>query len=165
MADLDGDGRTEMIAVGQTGIVASSVRGTEAGSGDWEHVELWRIDTGCPQTSIVVADVDGYGVDDVVTAGKNGFIWALSAGGEVHWLRNAHNSVNDLLIAELDGTLVILAASDDGSVQVWSLQGELLRRIEVGLQVLGLHAADLDGDGSAEILALTTDGVLHAIRP
>jgi outer membrane protein assembly factor BamB len=166
-ADLDGDGRDEMIAVGQTGIVASTVRETAPGSGEWAHEELWRIDTGCPQTSVVVADVDGDGLDDVVTAGKNGFIWALGAGGEVHWLRNAHNSTNDLLVAELAGgeEPVILAASDDGSVQVWSLQGELLRRIEVGLQVLALHTGDITGDGSAEILAVTTDGVLHALRP
>lgn len=164
MADLDGNGRHEMIAVGQTGVAASSVRETAPGAGDWVHEELWRIDTGCPQTCIVVADVDGNGVDDVITSGKNGFIWALGAGGKVHWLRNAHNSVNDLLVVELEGARVILAASDDGSVQVWSLEGELLRKVEVGLQVMALHGADITGDGVCEIMAVTTDGVLHAVR-
>ncbi len=161
-ADLDGDGRDEMIAVGQTGIAASTV--AETGAGEWEHEELWRIDTGCPQTSIVVADVDGDGTDDLVTAGKNGFIWAPGAGGEVHWLRNAHNSINDLLVTEIDGAPIILAASDDGTVQMWSLQGDLLRSIEVGLQVLTLAAADLRGDGRPEIIAVTTDGIIHAIE-
>ncbi|MFP4249428.1 MAG: hypothetical protein ACLFU7_07200 [Armatimonadota bacterium] len=161
-ADLDGDGTDEMIAAGQTGIAASTVEATDAG--DWEHEELWRINTGCPQTSVVVADVDGDGTDDLVTAGKNGFIRALGAGGEVHWLRNAHNSINDLLVTEIDGAPIILAASDDGAVQMWSMQGELLRSVEVGLQVLRLTVADIRGDGRAEILAATTDGTIHAIE-
>ncbi|MGM0494589.1 MAG: FG-GAP repeat domain-containing protein, partial [Armatimonadota bacterium] len=161
-ADLDGDGTDEMIAVGQTGIAASTVTETEAG--EWEHEELWRVNTGCPQTSIVAADVDGDGSDDLVTAGKNGFIWALGAGGEVHWLRNAHNSINDLLVTDIDGAPVILAASDDGTVQMWSMQGDLLRSIEVGLQVLRITVADVQGDGGPEILAVTTDGTIHAIE-
>ncbi len=53
---------------------------------------------------------------------------------------------------------------DDGSVQVWSLDGELLRRIDVGLQVMTPRVGDIDGDDTAEIVAVTTDGVVQALE-
>ncbi|MFP3904608.1 MAG: FG-GAP-like repeat-containing protein, partial [Armatimonadota bacterium] len=165
-ADLDADGKDEMIAVGQKGVAAMTVVAGEEPRA-WDDRVEWRIDTGCPQTSVVVADVDGNGVDDIVTAGKNGFIWAVGEGGGVHWVRNAGNSINDLVIADLDrsGKSAILAASDDGSVQVWSLNGRLLRRINIGVQVVKTAVADIDGDGNQEIVAVTIDNILHAVRP
>lgn len=51
---------------------------------------------------------------------------------------------------------------DDGRVQVWSPDGELLRRIDVGLQAMTLRVGDIDGDDAAEIVAVTTDGVVQA---
>ncbi len=162
-ADLDEDGLDEMIAAGQKGIVATTAHRDDQGEWDWR--EEWRIETGCPQTSVVVTDVDGDGVEDIVTAGKNGFIQAIGAGGEPHWIRNADNSISDLLIAPLSGAEVILAASDDETVQVWSKTGELLRRIQVGKRMERLLVGDVDGDGALEVLAKTPDNVLHVVKP
>ncbi|MFO7947439.1 MAG: hypothetical protein R6V19_11580 [Armatimonadota bacterium] len=165
-ADMDDDGKDEMIAVGQKGVAAMTVHRNEGADG-WDDRIEWRIDTGCPQTCIAVAGVDGDGVDDIVTAGKNGFIRAVGRGGETHWVKNAGNSINDLLVADIgaDGGASILAASDNGTVQVWSMDGRLLERISVGKQVVKLQLGDIDGDGSQEILAVTVDDILHAVEP
>ncbi|NLF19712.1 MAG: hypothetical protein GX595_20970, partial [Lentisphaerae bacterium] len=139
IADLDGDGRGEMVGVGQQGLAASSL----------EKAVLWRVDTGSPQTCVVKVDLDGDGRQEVVSGGKNGFLWALGDAGREVWCRNAGDSVNALLVLTLPGTArpMLLSAGDDGAVTAWDAAGRRLASLAIGRQVVRLAAGDLDGDG------------------
>jgi hypothetical protein len=134
LADVDGDGRREVLHVQPDGVVRCFTVGTPGrcptcpadterprGKGNDER---WRLDMGRPVSRLVAADLDADGRTEVLFGCEDGKLHALG---------------------ERDGKPRLL----------WSVA--LGRR--VGEPIL----ADLDGDGRPEILVIAEDGRLYCL--
>ena len=132
-ADVDGDGRPDLLAEGEDGLRVLSA-----------------------------APADGPTVDDVLLAAADGLLFTSSAAGLVTarlpggqgWERQLDGRpAHALYTADLGGRGAVLAAGGPmGLTLLDAATGEL--RFSHGAPVLGLAAADTDGDGSDELLVL-----------
>ena len=185
-ADLTGDGRLELVVAVRRDLAildgdgyGELARIRDAGFRNWNHPRyadghLTRISHRHqrstevyqrPQLATVFGDVDGDGVLDVVTRARDPEALAVSlAGGEVRelWrvpLAEGFHVAMDA-VGDLDGdgrgeTVVQLA---DGALVVVDDDGGERARVENRTRVVNPQVADLDFDGTPEILLTTATG-------
>jgi hypothetical protein len=79
LADLDGDGRDEVLIATETGL---QVFGT---SDQVERRELWHSPSLGLVTALAVGDTDGDGRAEVLIGSQNGRVYALAADGQTLW--------------------------------------------------------------------------------
>ena len=128
--------------------------------------EIARLESGDTVEALVCGDIDGDGEDEVVVATLNGRVWAFDAEGGERLALTLDGGCNDVTTADVnaDGQAEIIAAGRRAEVRCVSGSGaELWRHITTaegtwypGLEapeVIRVYAADLDGDGHAEIIA------------
>jgi hypothetical protein len=136
IADLDGDGRREVVTSRRDGLLT-------AWSADAES-------TKCP--SCVPDDA----VSELNHAGKS--LWTIQLPGDVGDLAAADldgDGAEELLVGCVDGQLYAIKQSMGQAMILW--------RLALGAPVGSPVLADLDGDGTAEILVATADGRLHCL--
>lgn len=158
-ADLDGDGRSELITSGNYGLVVAS----DAGELVWDGMQT----EGNKWFYGAVVDTDDDGRLDVVHPSHHG-VHVTDADGVSRWSfgampRKATTSVvaadvdsdgRDEVVVGMDGVLYALEKAD-GAVQ-WS--------VDLGARLGEPVVADLDGDGLAEILVAAA-GRLWVLGP
>jgi hypothetical protein len=136
IADLDGDGRREVVTSRRDGLLT-------AWSADAES-------TKCP--SCVPDDA----VSELNHAVKS--LWTIQLPGDVGDLAAADldgDGAEELLVGCVDGQLYAIKQSMGQAMILW--------RLALGAPVGSPVLADLDGDGTAEILVATADGRLHCL--
>ena len=119
-------------------------------------------------------DLNGDGADEVIVLRAN-VAHAMTAAGETLWRFSADGKTLSLAHADLDGdgALEVLLGSADEQIYVLDAQtGEMERKhhanvpLRVGTssvhqpQVAALDVADIDGDGTLDIIACTLNGNL-----
>ncbi len=198
--DLDGDGADEVVA------------GTEYHSwpvydSDGRKLFGYAPRTGPGCNDVTITDITGDGTPEIVFAGLDSFVHAVSATGQLLWKFGTGDSVSavapltgagDARVAAAsrsynlygfagDGSVVwrvdlgspladvaavntadgerVVATADDGAVVVADgRDGAVVGRTELLRGGIALVAADLDGDGTQEIVVSSGDGNITALR-
>ncbi|MCD6359391.1 MAG: PQQ-binding-like beta-propeller repeat protein, partial [Armatimonadetes bacterium] len=155
VADITGDGTPEVIFGGEDGNVhVLSNQGKL----------LWQFPTGDEISGLAtIGPADGA---QTLFAGSRIFnLYALSGDGQALWVTDLGSPVTDIAALRRAGGHLIAATTEDGGVyEVDPATGEVNGRLTRDGAGLTLIAADLDGDGSDEIVLSSADGNLSAIR-
>ncbi|BDG05426.1 FG-GAP repeat domain-containing protein [Anaeromyxobacter oryzae] len=172
LADLDGDGVPEVVWG------ASDVVALRASDG----ALLWRAPgSGRVWAPIAVADLDGDGKPEIVVGRNGDLLTVYGPDGQVRWSRNPFGAgeLRSVAVADLDGDgkleIVVGRASggDTEQVAAYSAAGVLLPGFPArragepgngwGMYNQNLAIADLDGDGTREIVAPTDTHYVTAL--
>ena len=148
-ADIDGDGRVEIIA-GSTGgnvyALASDGR------------IKWKCNIGNSVRSVFCADVDNDGQVEVVAASYSN-IYLLTGNGKIKWKYETGDTVTSIYCTDVDnnGRVEIIAGSDAGNVYLLTSDRKIEWEFRTGDIVKDVFCADVDNDGQVEIIAGSYD--------
>ncbi len=159
VADLDADGAPELLIASSRGPLVLSADGT---------VE-WRRNGSA--TGAATADVDDDPAVEVFTAGTDGVRAYDGADGDTEWTRDLGAArVRTALDGDDDGTTELyLGRGGEGFLALDGSSGETEWETTAtdadGTAVPAPVAADLDGDGGAEIVGVLSTGAVVALDP
>lgn len=172
VADLDNDGRPEVIGGAYSLVILDGVSGAlEQRLGDYSH-RVWP--------GVVVADLDNDGDVEIVTAKSGGYLFVYDHQGNAVWTQQpVSNELRGLSVADLDadGTLeIIVTGAVYGKVNTWVYEHtgalrsgwpQLSNDSGYAYGIFNDNAAvgDLDGDGSAEIVVPSDVHYINAYEP
>lgn len=190
--DLDGDGHAEVLARGKYGILVYSWSGgtwTQLADGDpaWSDSDGW--DKPYVYRTIQTGDVTGDGADELLARGPDGFVgyaWdtttkAFTALGgppvmtDSYWEGEAYYSTIQTGDIDGDGSAELLARDQDGlAVWRWNSTNPGFEPVGTALAwmkdwgasasyYLTIQTADIDGNGSAELLGRGATGIVTFI--
>jgi PKD repeat protein len=163
VADLDGDGKKEVIAGAYSIFILKGTDGSTIKTIDPDGSRVWP--------GVVVADIDNDGNSEIVTAHGGGYLHVFDHTGASEWSkRPSDRELRGLSVHDLngDGTMEIIVTaavgsktntwvySDDGQLQPGWPQLVTNDGYAYGVFNDNASVGDLDGDGEAEIV-VTSD--------
>lgn len=112
------------------------------------------------ESACVAADLDGDGVDDILSAGREEMIAYSGAGRELWRWRTAGRFMTYPTVAMVGGKPHIYAADNSGLMTCLDARGGVVwqAKLEAGTAWSATAAADLDGDGSPEVVQTDEKG-------
>ncbi len=160
IGDFDGDGRGDLLVggAGPDGFEWWWLPDVDQGTTPARAIPL--VDSGSP----TVADVDGDGRDDVVVPSNERDLVAIARGpltAEPEGFELA-SSPRSIHVGSFDDTPGLeIAVLLDGERQLWGAPAGMWTRLTTveGPDALDIAAADLDGDGRADLLTAEAAGV------
>jgi outer membrane protein assembly factor BamB len=178
-ADLDQDGDTDVGIGVETGVAFLDAQGQSLPG--WPF--LWMTNQNLAWSAPAVGDIDGDGKNEVVV-GENSLyasgVYAIRADGTLMpgWPQSTGPCFSSPSLADLDGDGVLEVIAQDGTstwlghqLYVWNGDGTSVPGFPRSLTAEwnGSRAnpaiGDLDGDGTLEIVTVSSDGLLHVVRP
>jgi uncharacterized repeat protein (TIGR01451 family) len=159
VADLDGDGASEVVGAAYSLFILEGADGTQRRNVDPPGSRVWP--------GVVVADLDGDGDQEIVVATGDGYLTVLDHTGDQVWSRRpASRELRGLSAYDLDadGTLELIVTAAVGSrTNTWVYEHDgdlragwpqLSNDSGYAWGVFNDNAAvgDLDGDGMGEIV-------------
>ena len=169
MSDLDGDQDLEIIFGTQEGISGGKLFAIHHDGSDVDGFPVninERILAGA-----AVHDIDGNGIKDIVvlTWGKN--IWVFDAMGAVRegfpiQTQKRFNASPSIVDIDNDQVFEIVAADDNGDLYVINHDGSISSQFSTGDDIRSeVTVADLNQDGSVELIFVSYDDFLHVWNP
>ncbi len=124
---------------------------------------LWVHDAGTDITTTPqLYDLDGDGAREILFGTRRTGLWCLDSAGQPRWSSDRHGELwTTPRVVELlpsSPGLEVLVAGDDGALSCLSAEGAELWRRHLGGEALRSTptVADLDGDGTLEVLGCTS---------
>jgi poly-gamma-glutamate capsule biosynthesis protein CapA/YwtB (metallophosphatase superfamily) len=156
LADLDNDGRQELVAGSYDKHVYAL---------DSDGAPLWRYALGAAAYCLDTGDLDGDGVEEVVAGGDNNRVHALGPTGQLLWEWYVGSRVVSLHVEDVDGDGEgeVIAGSWDGQLLLLESDGTLGWSLVGDEGVSVVEATDLDGGGCLEILAGHREGAVSLV--
>ncbi|MBC3985531.1 VCBS repeat-containing protein [Streptomyces sp. AC536] len=175
-ADLDGDGRSELVSVQDNGDVKAWHNGRGFTEMPWDGDVV--IGRGFTKDNIHFADLDGDGRSELVSVQDNGDVKAWHNGRgftEMPWdgdvVIGRGFARGNVHFADLDGDgrSELASVLDNGDVKAWHNGRGFAEMPWDGDVVIGrgfargnVHFADLDGDGRSELASVLDNGDVKA---
>jgi hypothetical protein len=159
VADLDGDGTTEVIGAAYTLFVLNGADGTQQFSVAAARSRVWP--------GVVVADIDSDGDLEIIIAQGGGYVTVLDHAGNIVWSRRPTSSeLRGLSVYDLDGDerleiIVTGAVGSQVNTWVYTTDGDLrdgwpqlddTSGYAAGVYNSNAAVHDLDKDGQGEIV-------------
>lgn len=173
IGDFDGDGRIDLVTCNAGGNVMTVFRNVSTGEGNYA-LEPHIFEGGVQPGGLAVADIDGDGKLDIVTAAKNGVsvfrnitVGPLAFAGPV--VLGSGVNMTDVVATDLDGNgSVDIASIENGStypyparMHVWANQGNLVFATDLVYTTpsspTSIVAVDADADGKSDLAVLADD--------
>lgn len=158
------DGRRVTVLSGADGLL----RGVDAATGE----AAWTFATGGYVFATDSGDVDGDQVDEIAAGDDEGVVTLSDAGGAELWSHRADvtndGQISGVEVADLDGdgagevTVTAQRFDDDdngGAVEVLESDGSLRWSSRLPGWAEDVDVADLDGDGTGEVIASESNGL------
>ncbi|UCE02298.1 MAG: hypothetical protein JSW67_13770 [Candidatus Latescibacterota bacterium] len=167
IADLDRDGRLEMIFLESEGrLHAMHLDGSELAGFPVEGITAIGISV---VPSPAIGDLQGDADLEVVVAGSDGAVHLFDAAGQALFAQPivagaASESSPVLGDVDNDGEIEIVFGDDEGIVHVWNLDGTDVDGfpLAIGSEARATPVlTDLDGDGLADLVTLAWDGLVR----
>lgn len=114
--------------------------------------------------SLVTADIAGDEQPELLVTGAGGEILALAADGQTLWQAKLPAAATQLVNIPAERAGLLAVATADGQLHLLGGDGQLVTAYPLGAGVRQLLATDLDGEGTAELVAVTADTRLVAVR-
>ncbi len=152
VSDLDGDGKAEAVTGDREGsVLCVNADGTQEWLYKGDHGE-----TLCP----ALADLDGDGPQEVVVGGTQVPLVCLDANGKELWRLDAGSRGSSPIVCNLDGKgSMEIVVGIDQSLAAVDHAGKLLWTQPMHDTIdSAISAADVNGDGAVEIVAVDLSG-------
>ena len=159
IADLDGDGKNEIVGAMDNALIAVSAKGKV----------LWKLAT--PRTidsSIAVADANEDGITDIYAVDLGGNVVCAGPDGKQLWTADVRErsrrspTVGDV---DGDGKLEVLVAGYSGELFLFNGGGDLKESYPMPQSTNASPTiADLKGDGTPSVVYVTTTGSVLAYQ-
>ncbi len=130
----------------------------------------WDAPLGGFAFDVCCADLDGDGVDEILTAGADGVVGCFSSEGKPRWQYASPAPLQQVTVARLDGkSPLVLAGGMSREILVLSPEGQVVRTVKTektlgGVAIRMLRAGDFDGDGRDEVGVLGLRGRALDVR-
>ena len=158
LGDVNGDGQKELIC----GLYQGAVSCVDPASGK----TLWEQPLGGFPFGVAAADVNGDGRAEVFVACADGKLYAFAPDGKPLWTFLPNNAAKYAVAVCRPGKQqppVIVCGGMDRTVHLLSADGKPLASYDLGKALNHLAAADVDGDGGEEVIAVSTRAALCGI--
>ncbi len=136
----------------------AAAQANDRAPGYWQFAASNRLD------SVLLSDVDGDGVDEILVLDENGRLTLLAANGEQRWFFLSPDPVAAIGAAAVDAGLGrrYIAVAAGSSLTLLDSDGEERWRVPLDAPVApdGIYAYDLEADGDEDILVLLASGHL-----
>jgi len=164
VADLDGDGRAEIVVVTSEGNLA--VLGSD-GSLRWQRSIGGSTQTWATSAPVIFADSEGRG--RIVAASGGGEVFCLDPRGEIQWQRPTRGAVaSTISVGDLDrdGRADVCLVTQTGVIYRFDESGRVLWEIDMqGRSLAPGGLFDVDGDGQIEFVLSTQSGLMLVLNP
>jgi len=168
LSDLDQDGDMEVIFISSNDSSSTLYALHDTGDNVTGFPVIFSESiAACPS----IADLNNNMVLDIVIVTLNGNVYVVEATGMYSTFSPL--SIDDSFsspatIVDLDGDqdLEIIIGDNNGNIHILHYDGSLMNSFETDSQINGgVSVADIDGNGSMELLFTGIDGLLHAWDP